>query len=168
MDECKEAIVHMLLNLVRGFYKAMDEDWRKSAAQNGITVSQQHLLWILHFENGSTLSEVSAYGLWHLSTVIDLVDRMESHGLVSKEIDNNDARTKRVYLTEKGKNLVKDTYACVNTLRFLDVVYNEENKQLLARNIETLYNLNRVFHGDKFVNFVASSTDRFPIKITNK
>lgn len=164
MEERKEAIVHMLLNLVRGLYKAIDDDWRKSAAQNGLTVSQQHLLWILHFENGSTLSEISAYGLWHLSTVMDLVDRMESRGLVSKEIDHNDARTKRVYLTEKGKNLVTATYTGADSFKFLDVVYNEDNKHLLAQNIEMLYNLNKVFHGDKFVNFVANTTDQFPIK----
>lgn len=154
----EDEILHTLLNLIRGLYKAIDEDWRKAAAKSGLTVSQQHLLWILKFEDGCTLSEISEYGLWHLSTVMDLVERMEKAGLIHKEVDSTDARTKRVFITEKGKEVLKSTTINLKDYKFLDVVYNESNKHLLNERITMLYNLNRAFHGEKFVKFVEQSS----------
>ncbi|MEG6616012.1 MarR family transcriptional regulator [Peptococcaceae bacterium 1198_IL3148] len=160
MYKNENEILHVLLNLIRGLHKAIDEDWRKAAAKSGLTVSQQHLLWILNFENGSTLSEISEYGLWHLSTVMDLVERMEKAGLVHKEVDQSDARTKRVYITDKGREVLNSTAKRIDNYKFLDVVYNERTKDLLAERINMLYNLNKAFHGEKFVNYVEQSTNR--------
>lgn len=164
MNERKEVILHVLLNLIRGLYKAVDDSWRKSAANNGLTVSQQHLLWILYFENGSTLSEISKYGLWHLSTVMDLVNRMEKHQLVHKKVDISDARTKRVFLTEKGFDLLKASYESTALYEFLDVLYNENNKHMLPQYVKTLYNLNRAFNGEEFVSYVHRTASKFPKK----
>lgn len=158
MDKNKNEILHVMLNLIRGLYKAIDEDWRKAAAKSGLTVSQQHLLWIMNFKDGCTLSEISEYGLWHLSTVMDLVERMERAGLIHKEVDSKDARTKRVFISEKGKEVLKSTTMHIEDYKFLDVVYNENNKHLLDERITMLYNLNRAFHGEKFVNFIEQSS----------
>ncbi|MBO8137339.1 MAG: winged helix DNA-binding protein [Desulfotomaculum sp.] len=145
-----------MLNLIRGLYKAIDEDWRKCASKSGLTVSQQHMLYILFFENGSTLSEISKYGLWHLSTVVDLVERMERSGLVRKEIDSNDARTKRVYITEKGIEKVKATFDNAGSFKFLNAL-ELDNIEKLEEHVEILYRLNQAFNGNEFVQFVRNS-----------
>ncbi|MBM7855413.1 DNA-binding MarR family transcriptional regulator [Desulfohalotomaculum tongense] len=168
MDEInKTCLLHEILNLTRGLYKAIDEDWRKCAAKSGLTVSQQHLLWILYFENGSTLSQISEYGIWHLSTVIDLVERMERFGMVRKETDVKDARTKRVYITDKGKKMLKISWNNKDNFKFIDAL-NLGNKELVQQYFDTLYRLNRLFNGEKFVQYVQKSTKKLRNKLERK
>ncbi|WP_051688145.1 MarR family winged helix-turn-helix transcriptional regulator [Desulfofalx alkaliphila] len=167
MQDAKDLVtMHTLLNLIRGLYKAVDEDWRNSATKTGLTVSQHHLLWILHFENGATLSQISDYGIWHLSTVMDLVERMEKAGLVRKEVDTNDARTKRVFITEKGEKILHSSIQHVSTFRFFKFL-KEDKGNNIEQHINLLYNLNKTFHGDSFVNYVKQSSSKLENEIIN-
>ncbi|RXT13613.1 MarR family transcriptional regulator [Ammoniphilus sp. CFH 90114] len=97
--------LHMMINVVRAMYKTLEEDWTRQAKQHDLTSPQQHLLWILHFRDGSTITEVANLGLWHISTAMHLIDKLEEKNLVRKERLRNDKRASRVYLTEKGRAL---------------------------------------------------------------
>lgn len=97
--------LHMMINVVRAMYKTLEEDWTRQAKQHDLTSPQQHLLWILHFRDGSTITEVANLGLWHISTAMHLIDKLEEKELVRKERLRNDKRASRVFLTEKGRAL---------------------------------------------------------------
>lgn len=158
-DIRKATTLHQLLNLIRGLYKAIDEDWRKCASKSGLTVSQQHLLWILRFKDGSTLSEISQYGLWHLSTVMDLVERMEKLGLVYKEVDSKDARTKRVTITDKGNEFLNNSCNNSESFKFMNAM-EWDNLERMKQYLDTLYMLNKSLNGDKFVHYVEQSAKK--------
>lgn len=160
-DTAKYSNMYTIINLVRGLNKAIDDDCRISASKVGVTVSQQHLLCILSFENGSTLSDISEYGLWHLSTVMDLVDRMERAELVRKEVDKKDARTKRVYITEKGQEALSASNKNLANFKFLNIIESLHTEELIQRNIGILYELNKAIHGENFVRFVEQSSKKF-------
>lgn len=149
--------LHVLLNLIRGLYKGLDNDWRKAAAQVGLTTCQQHLLWILYFKNGSTLTELSEIGVWHVSTVMSMVERMEKNGLVIKEVDPNDARTKRIYITAKGEAVRKETEKGDKHFRLLKIL-NDMDEKDIEDGTKILYHLVHELLGEKFVEYVVSSS----------
>lgn len=95
--------LHMMMNVIRAMYKILEEDWTKQAKKHDLTSPQQHLLWILHFRDGSTISEIANFGLWHISTAMHLIDKLEEKGLVRKERLLHDKRSSRVFLTETGR-----------------------------------------------------------------
>jgi len=95
--------LHMMMNVIRAMYKILEEDWTKQAKKHDLTSPQQHLLWILHFRDGSTISEVANFGLWHISTAMHLIDKLEEKGFVRKERLPHDKRSSRVFLTETGR-----------------------------------------------------------------
>lgn len=151
--------LHVLLNLIRGLYKALDNDWRKAAAEVGLTPCQQHLLWILSFKNGSTLTELSEIGVWHVSTVMSMVERMERNGLVSKEVDSNDARTKRIFITEKGRRVRQETLKGEGHFRLLALLNNMKEKEV-EEGTKILQYLVSELLGERFLEFVHTSAEQ--------
>lgn len=149
--------LHVILNLVRGLYKALDNDWRKAASEVGLTPCQQHLLWILHFKNGSTLTELSEIGVWHVSTVMSMVERMEKNGLVIKEVDPNDARTKRIFITDKGQRVREETIHEHSHYRLLELLNKMDDKEV-EQGTKILNYLVKELLGERFVEFVNTSS----------
>jgi MarR family transcriptional regulator, protease production regulatory protein HPr len=97
--------LHIMINVLRAMYKTLEEDWTRQAKIYNLTSPQQHLLWILHFRDGSTITEIANIGLWHISTAMHLIDKLEDKGLVRKERMRNDKRASRVFLTKEGRAL---------------------------------------------------------------
>lgn len=159
--------LHVVLNLIRGLYKAIDNDWRKQAGEIGLTPCQQHLLWILHFKNGSTLTELSEIGVWHVSTVMSMVERMEKNGLVTKEVDANDARTKRIYITDKGERVQQESIEGHDHYRLLELLNNMDSQEV-EQGTKILHYLVKELLGERFVEFVNSSSQQMIKEMNNK
>lgn len=153
----KIASLHMLINLFRGLYKSIDDDIRRVAARYGLTPAQQHLLWVLSFNNGSTLTEISKLGQWHVSTVMNMVERMEKMELLYKIVDENDARVKRIFLTARGEELRKRTEDNVSSFRIAKMLAEMDMNEF-SEEVKPLIQLVRRLEGDKFVQFVEDST----------
>ncbi|MBP1932850.1 MarR family transcriptional regulator [Ammoniphilus resinae] len=97
--------LHIMINIVRAMYKTLEEDWTKQAKKYGLTSPQEHLMWVLYFRDGSTITEIANVGLWHISTAMHLIDKLEEKGLVRKERLWNDKRASRIFLTKEGHDL---------------------------------------------------------------
>lgn len=152
----QDVYLHILLNLFRGLYKSIDDDWRTVASTCGLTTAQQHLLWILYFKNGSTLTEISNLGQWHVSTVMNMVERMEKKAMLYKVVDKNDARVKRVYLTPLGQSTRQES-ARLNSHFRLHRLLKGMDKEELQNNIKILQNLVKVLAGEDFTDYVDQS-----------
>ncbi|MDP9455199.1 MAG: MarR family transcriptional regulator [Actinomycetota bacterium] len=75
----------------------------------GLRVGQDMLLSRLWREDGLTQSElVERLGV-EPATVSKVLSRMEGAGLVARRRDPRDARSSRVYLTERGRSLREPT-----------------------------------------------------------
>lgn len=98
--------IDQFLNLSRGIYKTIEEDWKANAKAFGLSQPQMHILWILYFLGGSgSMSVLAKMGCWHISTVMDITRRMAKKGLVEIAADNNDLRITNATITPKGKAL---------------------------------------------------------------
>ena len=86
------------------------ERWSaEQAAAQGLTASQHQLLLAIrgHFEpQGPTIGQVAEYLLIRHHTAVELVDRSEAAGLLSRKRDGDDHRTVRLRLTPKSVRML--------------------------------------------------------------
>lgn len=99
-----------------------------------ITASQADLLGYLKHEapQPATLSDIEQH--FHLThpTVVGLIKRLESKGMITTEIDNTDHRRRLVLLTKQALTVEKtlsQTVTCVKE-HFMRGINNEEQQQL--------------------------------------
>jgi MarR family transcriptional regulator, protease production regulatory protein HPr len=153
---------HMMINYMRGVYKVLEEDWQKSAKTIGLTQAEQHILWIVSLEEDITISKIAYYGLWDVSTVMQVIKRLKDKGLVKLEKKNDDRRISYVYLTEKGIEKHKDSksFNC-QIYNFLQEWLEDGNKQEFYKDLIQLHkDLNKHFHGEEFVDWVEDTGKR--------
>ena len=76
-------------------------------AQVDLFPGQDGLLYHLSINDGQTMSElVEKMGIQH-ATLFNMIERMAKNNLVTKEKDETDGRTSRIYLTRKGMKLLE-------------------------------------------------------------
>ncbi|MBB6451944.1 MarR family protease production transcriptional regulator HPr [Salirhabdus euzebyi] len=153
--------VHELINYYRGMYKVLEQDWQKSAQDQGITSAEQHILWILHFEKEATMSRIAQLGLWEISTVMQVIKRLTKKGLVDVQKNKKDLRISYVTLTDEGKKVREETQNY--TYKITEYLHdfagrNEENRKLIDQMKEFLLDFNKHFHGEEFSKWVKHTS----------
>lgn len=110
MDKTQAYICVHKLNLIhQGLNKCFVDDWENIVSLGGLTFPQTKLLIILKENGQCNMSKLSEKGFWHMSTVTELVSRMEKEGYVSKYIDQVDKRVVMVKITSKGIEALDNT-----------------------------------------------------------
>jgi DNA-binding MarR family transcriptional regulator len=102
------------------------------------TMPRFDLLANLARDDGQTLAALSRRMLVTAGNLTGLVDRAERDGVVERRPDPNDKRLSRVYLTPRGRGLVRallPTHAnhVSELLRALDVEERRELRRLLGK-----------------------------------
>ncbi|MFI9318452.1 MarR family winged helix-turn-helix transcriptional regulator [Kitasatospora aureofaciens] len=107
------------------------------AAARGLTLMQGKVLSLLRRPMPMrTLAELLACDA---SNVTGIVDRLEAHGLVRREVDPADRRVKRVILTEDGERTVQEIRAeLLATLSGLDEL-GERDRHTFQRLLGRLF-----------------------------
>lgn len=75
----------------------------------GVYHGQPPLLFTLEKHDGLSQREIADVLNIAPSTITVMLKRMERSGIISKKQDPKDQRISRVYLTEQGKNVCKET-----------------------------------------------------------
>jgi len=122
---------NMFLNLIRATYLNVEKDWQNVASAVGLGYAQQHALWVLHVQDGLTLTQLGNIAMWNKSTTSVLISKLEKKGLVEKRQTEVETREIRICLTEQGK---KTLYESVNTescIRFMDLFGEYSEEELL-------------------------------------
>ncbi|MDN5337185.1 MAG: hypothetical protein PWQ20_255 [Thermotogaceae bacterium] len=100
---------------------------------------QPPLLFILHNHEGITQKELAEKLNVTPPTVAVMLRRMEKYELIEKKHDKNDRRIYRVYLSKKGREMIKELHKIFKELEIV-VFENFDNEEK-----ETLRNfLNKV------------------------
>jgi len=99
------------------------------------------VLTCLYDENGITLKEIGNRTLIDSSSMTVLVDKLESDKLVERQLDPEDRRAIRVYITDKGKAIAEELVK-IGT-RFNSELYDmlgEGNQKEFTHGIKNLLN----------------------------
>ncbi|KSU85679.1 winged helix DNA-binding protein [Fictibacillus enclensis] len=153
------ADMHMMMNYVRGVYKVLEEDWQKSAKALGLTQAEQHILWIVSFEQEATISRIAQLGLWDVSTVMQVIKRLKEKGLVQMLKKDHDRRISYVSLTEEGAKKQEMSAEGKNSIyEYLRTWGQQEDQAEFLLQLGRLHKeINQHFHGSEYVEWVEAT-----------
>lgn len=96
-----------IVKRLRVVFRTIQEHSRWVEKQCGVSAAQLWAMWELHSTPGLRVSELSKALSIHQSTASNLLDKLESKGLIQRERGKADHRVVRLYLTESGGELVE-------------------------------------------------------------
>jgi MarR family transcriptional regulator, organic hydroperoxide resistance regulator len=103
----KDDTVAEIINNIRRVFQVVNEHSKQAEHKTGLTGPQ---LWAIKtIAQGAPImvSEIAMRMHLHPATVVGILDRLETHGLVRRVRSTDDRRVVRVELKGKGKDLVK-------------------------------------------------------------
>ncbi|MBP1743787.1 MAG: transcriptional regulator, MarR family [Firmicutes bacterium] len=137
MERKPEKYIGYWINKVERTMKNIHD---KRFQEYGITLSQGSLLHQLWHKDGLTQTEMQERLKLRGASVSGLVDALIKKGLIVRKQDNEDARYKRLYLTEKGRTIEDKT---IGLLMELDEEimegFDQEEKDMLICWMRKLY-----------------------------
>jgi MarR family protease production transcriptional regulator HPr len=155
-----QALLHVMINHWRGMYKVLENDWQAVAKETGVTPAELHVLWILSLEQPATMSKIAELGLWDLSTVAQMVNRLKKKEMIKTKKNSPDRRASYCELTPLGAQKVEESKAY--HYKFLDYMKEQEefnsNKTVLKELEAFQVDFNRHFHGTAFVDWVDKTS----------
>ncbi|MBL8471802.1 MAG: MarR family transcriptional regulator [Rhodocyclaceae bacterium] len=111
-SDAGQAFARLLL-LVRTLQASMQNVDRVQ----GLSGSQLWALWLISAEPGLTVSALAHAMLVHHSSASNLLDKLESNGLVLRARQKEDCRVVRVHLTSRGESCVQSASPLLARLR---------------------------------------------------
>lgn len=101
---------HKAAMLSKVIWKNAENDWQAWLKKSGITMNEHLILMTIYAFKKVTISDISRYGVMHVSTAYNFAKRLESQELLKLEKDTNDKRNTFIVLTEAGHSLVEDIF----------------------------------------------------------
>ena len=126
---------------MRAVMKKIDRNLSGQLEPYGISIPQLFVLTCLYDENGITLKEIGNRTLIDSSSMTVLVDKLENDKLVERQLDPEDRRAIRVYITDKGKAIAEELVKI--GIRFNSELYDmlgEGNQKEFTHGIKNLLN----------------------------
>lgn len=95
---------------MRAAIKKIDKHLSDQLETYGVSIPQSFVLYCLLEDNGITLKEIGNRTLIDSSSMTVLVDKLEKEELVERQLDPQDRRAIRVFITEKGRKVADEIY----------------------------------------------------------
>lgn len=127
---------------MRRAMKKIDRNLSTKVDEIGITIPQAFILFCLQEEDGLTLKEIGVRAMIDSSSMTVLVDKLEKEKLVSRQLDSQDRRAIRVYISEHGTDIASKAAVIIADLNahIFDLL-GEGNQK------EFIHGLNNIVNG---------------------
>jgi DNA-binding MarR family transcriptional regulator len=104
----------------------------KALADFGLTPREYGILWRLHAHGPLSQRELGELHQIDRTTVVALVDRLESMGMVIRQADPDDRRRHALALTDEGRVRLRDASVVVERIEsdFLASLETQQQRQL--------------------------------------
>lgn len=93
----------------KALWKIVEKDWQNWIKPFGLNINEHHILWIAHYLDGATISDISKYGVMHVSTAFNFSKKLEERGYLTFSKKDDDKRNTYVYITKEGEKLLTET-----------------------------------------------------------
>ena len=123
-----------VMRLVGQLARLFKGEVRRACGENGVPVGYRGVLFHLGHCDGQTQKALADKIGLQPATVSITLDKMERDGYVLRQRGGADGREKRVYLTEKGKEIDRRTKEKIDALekQFGALINGDERAQLAA------------------------------------
>ena len=126
---------------IRAAMKKIDNNLGQQLEPYGISIPQTFILKSLMEENGITLKEIGNRTLIDSSSMTVLVDKLEKDKLVERQLDVQDRRAIRIFITDSGRELAgKVLEIAENFNAELNRLITDENKDIFLKSINSIVN----------------------------
>lgn len=136
------------------FYEALKACCVSHGKKYVVTPPQWGALLLLHNQDGQTIGALSQQRAIDAPTVTGIVKRLEQSGLVERIHDREDRRLVKVYLTDKGRDIMQFLpAAAIEFSRIMSQGFSEDEKQDMQMKLQRIIaNLSTVGPdtGDRF------------------
>lgn len=112
----RPVIVSEVIDDIRRIFQVIKERSKKVEAETQLTGSQLWAIKILHESAPIKVSELAARMYLHPATMVGLLDRLESKGLVKRVRSEKDRRVVHIELTPQGRSVVESSPEVVQRL----------------------------------------------------
>lgn len=127
----EETTGFLMVRAARAMKKALDSELNKF----GLTSSQQTILSLLKKKDGLSLSEIGKSVFLDKAAITGLADRLEKDGFVERRRDSPDRRVIQLFLSEKGRNLIRKTDSIVTAVDRRIIKFLPESELSKLRNM---------------------------------
>jgi DNA-binding MarR family transcriptional regulator len=90
---------------MRAAMKKIEKNLSLQLEGTGVTIPQSFILSYLMNDDGATLKEIGNKALIDSSSMTVLIDKLEKDGLVNRQLDTQDRRAIRVFVTDRGREV---------------------------------------------------------------
>jgi MarR family transcriptional regulator, transcriptional regulator for hemolysin len=110
-----ENSIGFVVNIIaKSFQKSLDIELRNKV---GVTLSQWRVVASLVLQPGLTQKEIADKVGVESATLVPVIDKMESEGLLKRKQDQSDRRVNRIFLTPKADSLWEAMTECALKIR---------------------------------------------------
>jgi MarR family protease production transcriptional regulator HPr len=112
----KEAMImsQKLAHLSKAMWKRVEKDWQNWVKEYGLNINEHHILWITYHLKEASITDLSKFGVMHVSTAFNFSKKLEEQGYLSFSKNDADKRNTYIKLTEKGEELLIQTLDTYN------------------------------------------------------
>ena len=121
-----------IINNLRRVFQAINDYSRTAEKRTGLTGPQLWAITLLSSTSTLRVSDLARLMYLHSATVVGIVDRLESKGLVSRTRSTEDRRSIELHLTEMGQNIASQAPEVAKLLltKGLDTLTDEQFQQV--------------------------------------
>lgn len=105
----KTSLVADIVDNLRRVFQVVNEQAKKAELKTGLTGPQLWAVKVISKESPIMVTDIARRMYLHPATVVGILDRLELQGLVVRVRSTEDRRIVRVELTNKGRDLVKQS-----------------------------------------------------------
>ncbi len=129
-----------LMNRIMGRYNA---GMQADLAALGLSTSKARALAVLATRSGLMVNELAVYCVIEQSTMSRTLAAMIDEGLVRREEDGQDSRARRIYLTDKGRELFDEVWPAMRAAAdaMLSGIEADERERFLSTLQRVLENI---------------------------
>ncbi|HHT37522.1 MAG: MarR family winged helix-turn-helix transcriptional regulator [Candidatus Wallacebacter cryptica] len=106
MDDSKETRYLTVVFCLRLLWDSIYESWTKAAADQGLTVTEEMVLWAVWLSDSSTVSDVASRLQRDKGTISKCIYSLEENGLIIRKA-GSDRRSFTFELSEEGHKIRK-------------------------------------------------------------
>lgn len=104
----KHEVISSIIDNIRRLFQILNEHSKKAEHQTGLTSPQLWAIKVISEHSPIRVMHLARYLYLHPATVVGILDRLETRGLVVRKRSREDRRVVWVELTDKGKHLVEE------------------------------------------------------------
>lgn len=112
----KPALVAGIIDDIRRLFQVLSEQSRKIEHETNLTGPQLWVIKMLEESSPLKVTELARRMYLNPTTMVGLLDRLESRNLVSRTRSDKDRRVVYITLTDQGRDLVKNSPEVVQSL----------------------------------------------------